>query len=443
MVERLAKDLLRVYRSRVLTPTIIEFKKLEQMRDLLPVITRYISVRQLKLFTSPGPFMSIFERLLSRVQNPLLSVKVLDRFKMAALPLPRLAIEDIAEWKEVEKVYLDKQQWALAAVEYPTVPDEAVYVSPLKKPFTTTRWIKELIGAEEANRMGYDGRGVTVGVIDTGGTPLHRQTPRMEYHTVMREKAQYKDKNGHGQWVASAIGGLRVFDRTLNLEVEGMAPACRLIGIKCLGFVIGTGMQSDVLEAMQLALELRTDIVNMSLGSAGCPETPEDDPEIKAVTALKNYGIIPVIAAGNEGPDPESLGTPGCAPDALTVGAYDPINGVIADFSSRGPPPWGEIKPDVVAPGVNIYSGTIGVLDAVGDALENRFSILSGTSMATPCAAGLLTCVRQYYRELGVDLTVDLVKEICAAYGLEKNNVRGWGAINWGWFKRYAEESLI
>jgi len=55
MVERLARDLLRVYRSRVLTPTIIEFKKLEQMRELLPVITKYISVRQLKLFTSPGP----------------------------------------------------------------------------------------------------------------------------------------------------------------------------------------------------------------------------------------------------------------------------------------------------------------------------------------------------------------------------------------------------
>jgi len=135
---------------------------------------------------------------------------------MAALPLPRLAIEDIAEWREVEKVYLDKQQWAFAAAEYPTVPDEAVYISPLRKPFTTTKWIKRLIGAEEANRMGYDGKGVIVSIPDTGGTPLHRQTPRMEYHTVMREKAQYKDKNGHGQWVASAIGKLKEWLQPLD-----------------------------------------------------------------------------------------------------------------------------------------------------------------------------------------------------------------------------------
>lgn len=242
--------------------------------------------------------------------------------------------------------------------------------------------------------------------------------------------------------------GRRWFDRSLNVEVEGMAPDCRQISIKSLGFVVGVGFESDIIEALQLALERKADVVNMSLGSEEVPPFPEEDPQIVAINKLINAGILVAVANGNSGPDPGTVGTPACAPSVLSVGAYDPLTGLIADFSSRGPVTWTdgttEIKPDVVAPGVNIYTGCLGLLDPVGDGITNRHASLSGTSMATPHVAGLLACAKQYYRSLGVELTTDLVKTICATYGAPtKSNDYGYGAINWDFFKRYAQEYLV
>jgi len=437
----------KVMYSKLLTPVIVEFTTVEALRELLPTLETYVLVRELKPLTTPAPpriTIRPMERVMSRFQNPLLTVKVLEQFKMVALPLDPRAIEEVATWPEVVKVYIDRLMYAF---QFPTVPPEGTYTSPIDITFTTTPWTKTLIGADIANQEGWTGEGITSCVIDTGASPLHEHTREMEYHTTMRDKGQFKDKNGHGQHVASTVGGRRWFDRSLNVELEGMAPETHLIGIKSLGFIAGVGFESDIIEALQLALERRADVVNMSLGAEETPDFPENDPQIVAINTLVDRGILVCIAAGNSGPDPETINTPGCAPSALTVGSYSPFTGAVSEFSSRGPVVWGdgttEIKPDVIAPGEGIYTGCLGLLDPVGDGIENHHSILSGTSMATPHVAGLLACARQYFRSLGVELNVELVKTICATYGAPtKSNDYGWGAINWDWFKLYAEEYL-
>lgn len=117
------------------------------------------------------------------------------------------------------------------------------------------------------------------------------------------------------------------------------------------------------------------DIVNNSWGDRGdvSDETFRQDLE-----AWRAAGILSVWAAGNSGPDEGTINSPAGMETAFAVGAVDESD-TIAYFSSRGPSPWVEIKPDVVAPGVNITSSIAG----------GAYGMMSGTSMATPHVAGL------------------------------------------------------
>ncbi len=124
-------------------------------------------------------------------------------------------------------------------------------------------------------------------------------------------------------------------------------------------------------------------------------------------------------------------------PNALTVGAYDPITGGMATFSSRGPTSWGDIKPDLVAPGVSIDSGCVGVVDVEGDGEPNRFSPLSGTSMACPHVAGLLALMKQAMTKAGLTLTLEEVNNMMSSLGHDKNNTDGWGPLTWHLFEQW------
>ena len=436
----LSPRLANIYQRRVLNPVIIEFVDEPSMQTLLPTLKKFVDVTKLTSLGPPATVLRPQDRFRSRFQNTILALKVLSKFNMVAMPLDPRSIEQVVAWPEVVKIYPDILQYALSIV-----PAEGVYTSPIGQDFTTISWTRKLIGADLANQEGYTGKGTVSAVLDTGGSPVHQMTRGMEYYSTMREKGQLKDTNGHGEHVASTVGGIRVFDRTLNVELEGMAPETTLVGIKCLGFVLGVGFESDILEAMQLAIERRADIVNMSLGSDEMPSTPDDDPEMKAVDVLVQNDIIPCIAVGNAGPGVSTVGTPGCADSAVTIGAYNPIIGTIPDvYSSRGPTLWGGIKPDFVMPGSSIYAAALGVLDPVGDGLQNGYAVLSGSSMATPHMAGLLACARQLYKEkYGKTLTAAMVKDIGERLGTAKNNDTGYGVLTWDMIKNYAASYLV
>ena len=122
----------------------------------------------------------------------------------------------------------------------------------------------------------------------------------------------------------------------------------------------------------------------MSLGGG---DTPEIDPIEEAVNRVsRETGALFVIAAGNSG-RPETIGSPGSAESALTVGAVDRNDG-IAPFSSRGPAADGAVKPDVTAPGVGIVAAEAGTQGHVA---------MDGTSMATPHVAGVVALLKQQH----------------------------------------------
>jgi subtilisin family serine protease len=243
------------------------------------------------------------------------------------------------------------------------------------------------IGAPEAWAAGYDGTGVKVAVLDTGIDVHHPDLESQIDGTASFVPGEaITDVNGHGTHVASTIVGTGAAS---DQDYRGVAPGADLIVGKVLGGPEGSGQDSWVLAGMEWAASSGAKVVSMSLGDVA----PSDgsDPMSQAVDALsEQYGTLFVIAAGNAGP--ESISSPGAAASALTVGAVDKQD-QLASFSSTGPlTVSGALKPDLVAPGVDI---TAARSQDMTDGGEGLYRTLSGTSMATPHVSGAAAILAQ------------------------------------------------
>ena len=205
------------------------------------------------------------------------------------------------------------------------------------------------------------GEGITIAVLDSGVNPHPDLGNRLLGQIDFIEgKALPYDDNGHGTHVAGCAAG----DGSINANYAGPAQKANIISMKVLSGS-GSGATSGIVKAIQTAVEMKEDlnirVINMSLGGPAS-KNGERDPINMAIKAAKEAGITVVVAAGNEGPDPRTVGSPGNSLNAITVGALDDKNtadrsdDIPASFSSRGPTPDGDIKPDVMAPGVAIMA---------------------------------------------------------------------------------------
>ena len=178
--------------------------------------------------------------------------------------------------------------------------------------------------------------------------------------------------------------------------------------------------------------------------------------------SVGNQQMVIVFAAGNDGPDPQTVGSPGTAKNVITVGAAENVRSLsaanggdgasgydgcnkpdtsadnandVADFSSRGPCADGRAKPDLVAPGTHVTggvpqnspppspsgsgsaiscfsadgvcglpgSGTTGNANNFFPLGQEFYTTSSGTSHSTPAIAGCCALLRQYFINLGLD----------------------------------------
>ncbi|MFC5959427.1 S8 family serine peptidase [Streptomyces pratens] len=247
------------------------------------------------------------------------------------------------------------------------------------------------VGADAARRAGLDGSGTRIAILDSGIDAGHGDfgDGRILASADFTEEGD-KDTVGHGTHVASTAAGSGARS---GGTYRGVAPGADLM----VGKVIGEygGLTSWIIEGMEWAVGQGADIVNMSLGG---PASTGHDPLVETVDQLsRDSGTLFVVAAGNEGPTRGTVGSPGVAASALTVGAVDGKDAV-ASFSSVGPGlPGGALKPDLSAPGVQIAAASAAgsEMDLLGTPVADGYVAIDGTSMAAPHVAGAAALLLQ------------------------------------------------
>ncbi|HWD80539.1 MAG TPA: S8 family serine peptidase, partial [Kribbella sp.] len=253
------------------------------------------------------------------------------------------------------------------------------------------------IGAPDAWKAGYEGSGVEVAVLDTGVDATHPdlQGKIKQSQDFSGSPSGTEDHFGHGTHVAATIAGTGAGAGDTR---KGVAPKADLLVGKVLGDD-GYGYDSWIIAGMEWAADSGAKVVNMSLGGDATDGTDPLSQAVDDITA--QTGTLFVVAAGNEGRD-ESVGTPGAAAAALTVGAVD-RDDKLADFSSRGPRlgDWG-LKPEITAPGVGIIAARAAGT-AMGDPVDELYTAASGTSMATPHVAGAAALLAQQHPDWKAD----------------------------------------
>ena len=286
---------------------------------------------------------------------------------------------------------------------------------------------------------GITGKGVVVAVLDTGIFEHPDLKGRIiAFKDFVNDKTSPYDDNGHGTHVA---GDIAADGSQSGRHYRGPAPEAKLVGVKVLD-KMGGGPLSGVIEGLQWCIEnkdrLKIRVINVSLG-VEATASYADDPACLAVEEAWKAGIVVCVAAGNEGPQRHTIGSPGIDPLVITVGASDDADTVaaaddkIADYSSRGPTIDGLTKPDILSPGSNVISlrspGSWLDKQNEGTKVENDYVSLSGTSMASPVCCGVVAQMLQ----VDSSLTPDEVKKLLASTAVSLNmdpNIQGAGVIN-------------
>jgi len=220
------------------------------------------------------------------------------------------------------------------------------------------------IGADQVHTQGIDGSGVKVCIVDSGVDDSHFALNSLinEYDFVNGD-SNATDDNGHGTHVAGIVA-------STNGTYTGVAKDASLMAAKVMN-ANGSGYSSDVIAGIEWCVLNGADVINMSLGGGMYPGSCDDEPVAQASNAAVDAGVSVFASSGNNGRTNYIL-APACASKVISVGAVN-------DSDSRASYSNGSPELDIVAPGTYIASTYPG----------GSFAEMSGTSMASPHAAGV------------------------------------------------------
>ncbi|MGW5495262.1 S8 family serine peptidase [Streptomyces olivaceoviridis] len=222
----------------------------------------------------------------------------------------------------------------------------------------------------------------------------------------------------HGTHVAGITAANGLFGGRMN----GAAPGAKLVSSRACTWTGGCTNVALTEGMIDLVTQRGVDIVNMSIG--GLPALNDgNNARAELYTRLiDTYGVQLVISAGNSGPGANTIGDPGLADKVISVGATISKETWAANygsavekkyammpFSSRGPREDGGFTPTLSAPGAAINTTQTWLpgspVAEAGYALPAGYSMLQGTSMASPQATGASALLLSAAKQKGIDLT--------------------------------------
>ena len=358
------------------------------------------------------------------------------------------AIYELAKRKDIRKIDYDEYRIIL--------PEFNENQSDQSREIT---WNVLIVNADDVWAEGYTGQGSIVSVIDTGVNYNHQDLndhmwdggnfyPLHGYDFHNNDNNPMDDM-GHGTHCAGTVAG----DGTAGSQT-GVAPDAAIMALKVLDNA-GGGYESSCWEAIEFSVDNDADIMSLSLGwlHAWGPDRPSWR---NSMNAALFSGLIASVAAGNEANQygaPDNVRTPGDVPPpwlhpdqsltgglsaVVSIGATNSNDG-IASFSARGPVSWesispfndypynpemGLIRPDVSAPGENIKS----LAHYSNTGYESGWS---GTSMATPCVAGVMALMISKDPSITPSQMSEILETTALHLGSNgKNNTYGSGRVD-------------
>ncbi len=414
----------------------------EQIREQL--------VGELKLFTHAHQKDILSELNYYSRSNEVSDIKALWIANIINCYATPEVIEQLATRTDIERIDIDEERILL----YPFSKSEDEGGSTREITYNVNK-----LNAPAVWGLGFTGEGIVVAVLDTGVNYNHNDLqgnmwthPDYPFHgwSFVNSNNNPMDFHGHGTHCAGTVAG-----NGASGSQTGVAPGAKIMALQVLNSG-GGGTESGVWDAIQFGVEEGANVLSLSLGwlHAWGPDRPAWRTVMDNALAA---GVVASVAAGNEGdqqgsyPIPDNVRTPGdCPPPwlhpdqtliggisaVITIGATN-SNDALAGFSGRGPVTWqnisqfadypynpgiGLIRPDVVAPGVSVKS--------LSHSNTSGYTNMSGTSMATPGAAGVMALLLSKNPGLLPEQMSQILEETALVLSPGKNNNSGSGRID-------------
>lgn len=362
-------------------------------------------------------------------------------------------IREIEQRSDVERIELNWKPELIEPVMQPEQDHGELGVPGQQRLNIVPPGIRAINADRVWYELGIDGTGTIIAGLDTGVDGNHPalasrwrglSRPASEAWLDVLGSSQFpSDTHGHGTHTMGTMTGRSA---TTN-DTVGVAFGAEWIACNAINQGVGGEFDNDVLNAFQWFMNpdgnlgTVSDVPDVVQNSWGINEsfpggyTDCDTRWWNAIDNCEAAGVVVIFSAGNEGPSAQSHRSPAdratTAHNAFAVGAVDATNAnfpyPIASFSSRGPtgcnvPAELKIKPEVVAPGVSVYSSVPG---------GGYSSAYSGTSMAGPHVSGTVALMRQANPDLSVTDIKQILMDTARDLGTAgEDNTFGWGVID-------------